>query len=345
MHHRQNALNKWLKLQLDSTSFTLSPLAGDASFRRYFRLYHSNKTQIVMDAPPEQETLQPFIVISALLREVGVHAPRVHAQDSTQGFAILDDFGDILLLNRLSVHTAEKLYETAIATLISMQNCHNSTLSALPRFDYSFIMTELTVFREWFLDHYLKLQLSVEEKNILDETFDWLAKEIIQQPQVFIHRDYHSRNIMLLDDELGRAVPKDQDNIQLGIIDFQDAMQGPLTYDLVSLLKDCYIQWSQDQVIQWASRFYEKTSAIYQWSFSEFICAFNLCGLQRHLKVLGVFSRLHIRDKKSNYLQDLPLTLHYAMQCLESYKELESFYQFMKNRVCLPDDLRNAVRQ
>jgi N-acetylmuramate 1-kinase len=328
MHNRQNALYRWLEqLYGPAASFTLIPLKGDASFRRYFRLYHQDLRQVIMDAPPDKEDLEAFLAIANLLSRSGIRIPQIHAFDKVQGFAILEDFGDTLLLDQLCLQTAYKLYPAAIKTLIRMQDYLTSDLKQLPSFDKPFILAELNLFREWFIHLYLGIQLTSKEETLLHQTFDWLSNEISQQPQIFIHRDYQSRNIMLL--------PNDED-IELGIIDFQDAMQGPITYDLVSLLKDCYIQWPREQVIGWLSDFYQQAPIAKQYSLPDFIRAFDFCGLQRHLKVLGVFCRLHLRDKKANYLPDLPLTLHYVMDCLESYEELKPFYQFMQTRIRLP---------
>jgi aminoglycoside/choline kinase family phosphotransferase len=325
MHNRENALKIWLEKILAPLRYTITPLTGDASFRRYFRLHRENMTQIIMDAPPKMETIEPFLAIADLLSRSSVRTPKIHAADNEQGFAILDDFGDLLLLNQLSPQNADNLYLAAIDTLVRMQNCETS---GLPDFDKQFILYELAIFKEWFLQAYLKIELSSSEETLLTETFDWLSNEILQQPQVFIHRDYHSRNIMLL---------ANKDKIELGIIDFQDAMRGPVCYDLVSLLKDCYIQWPREKIKSWLTYFYNQTELVrQQYSLKAFIKAFDYCGLQRHLKVLGVFSRLFLRDNKPNYLQDLPLTLHYVMACLECDDELKPFYQFLQKRIRLP---------
>jgi N-acetylmuramate 1-kinase len=327
MHNRQNALHRWLEQLLSPAPFTLTPLTGDASFRRYFRLHYNDFSQVIMDAPPEKENIEPFLAIANLLRRARVRVPQIYALDKVQGFVILEDFGDTLMLNELCLNTADKLYTAAIKTLITMQEYLTPSLEQLPSFDKQFIFLELNLFSQWFLGLYLAIELTSKEERLIQETFTWLSKEICQQPQVFVHRDYHSRNIMRL--------PNDQE-IALGIIDFQDAMRGPVTYDLVSLLKDCYIQWPREQVMSWLSDFHRQAPSAKQYSLQDFSRAFDLCGLQRHLKILGIFSRLYLRDKKPKYLQDLPLTLHYVMDCLESYEELKPFYQFMQNRIRLP---------
>lgn len=321
MHNRKNALQLWLEKTLRSTDFTLIALTGDASFRRYLRLHHENKNYIVMDAPPEKEPLGTFLSMGAFLRKNNLHAPEVIAVDQSLGFALLEDFGDDLLLDQLTPSSANTIYQLALLTLIQFQQCPPPFW--VTPFNKAFMLKELDLFKEWFLEKYLHLTLTSSQNELVNETQHWLVNEIIKQPQVLIHRDFHSRNLMILEDE------------QLGIIDFQDAMVGPITYDLVSLLKDCYIQWPKKQINEWVSFFYQHSPLAKQSPFSEFIYAFELCGLQRHLKVLGVFSRLHIRDNKSNYLNDLPLTLRYILDCVESYKELEPFYCFMQ-QVQLP---------
>lgn len=327
MHNRENALNKWLLQTLAGPQFELIPLTGDASFRRYFRLQSSQGQQIVMDAPPEKERLEPFLTVADLLTKAGIRTPQIQFSDISQGFAILEDFGDTLLFHKLSPQTANHLYKEAITTLINIQQNPGLARAELPIFNNEYILQELQLFREWFLSAYLKLSLSQQEETLLNTVFGWLSDEVAQQPQVFIHRDYHSRNIML--------VEKDN-KTELGIIDFQDAMRGPCTYDLVSLLKDCYIQWPAEQVHHWLAFFYEQLPLNSGYSLKNFTRAFELCGLQRHLKVLGIFSRLYLRDNKRNYLQDLPRTLNYVRDCLGRYEELHSLSKFMQQRVSLP---------
>ncbi len=326
MHARQNALNEWLKTIFPDNAFTVAPLAGDASFRHYFRLHHGKDSYIIMDAPPDKETIIPFINISRLLAKKGIHTPALHGIDQEQGFLLLEDLGDSLLINAL-VHTpADKLYKAALTTLINIQQCP-TTEPQLPPFNQAHMMQELSLFRQWFLHDYLHLQLSDVEEQCINETFDWLTHEINKQPQVFIHRDYHCRNLLVVGENL---LP------DIGVIDFQDAMRGPFAYDLVSLLKDCYIQWPREQIIQWLNYFYTLLPNAHGYSLPDFTRAFDLCGLQRHLKVLGIFCRLHLRDKKDAYLRDLPLTFNYVMACLEDYNELRPFYQFMQQKVQAP---------
>ena len=319
MQTRQNALMNWLNTTLADIPFTVTPLAGDASFRRYFRLHSDGMTRVIMDAPPSKESMAPFIDIAGILAKNGVYTPTVHAVDYSLGFALLEDLGDELLLKALSQDNANNLYTLAMDTLLQIQHTPISS-SSLPFFDKPFMTSELNLFIEWFLSAYLNITLHADEAEMLHQTFDWLTTQIASQPLVFIHRDYHSRNLIITGDSLG-------------VIDFQDAMQGPVTYDLVSLLKDCYVQWPAEKIAHWLEYFYQRSPSETRGSLTEFTRSFDLCGLQRHLKVLGVFCRLHLRDNKSSYLGDLPITFNYTMACLEAYEELQPFYHFMQQRV------------
>jgi aminoglycoside/choline kinase family phosphotransferase len=324
MHARQNELNEWLE-QLFHKPFSIKPLAGDASFRRYFRLDDGETSYVIMDAPPEKENTAPFIKVAHLLKTMHVHAPTIHAIEENKGFLLLEDLGDELLLKHLSLNNADSLYKAAMDPLLRMQQYPIN--QPLPLFDKNYMLQELSLFHDWFLNRYLGLSLTQDKETLLKETFTWLIDHISKQPQVFIHRDYHSRNLLLI---------RQEPALEIGVIDFQDAMKGPFAYDLVSLLKDCYIQWPREQVLQWVTYFYHQNSKHHGWSLAEFIEAFDLCGLQRHLKVLGIFCRLYLRDNKSNYLNDLPLVFRYVTACTESYKELQSFHHFMQNEVYLP---------
>lgn len=327
MHERENALRKWIENSIEFKDFVLTSLTGDASFRKYYRLQYKGLNQIVMDAPPGKEDLAPFIHIADVLSQRNVLTPEIIAADQQQGFLLLSDFGDQLLLGALTAQNADNFYEDAIKTLLKIQECP-ITDPKLPAFNKAFMMQEMNVCNEWFFNAYLSLQLEQSESALIHNTMDWIAEQVSQQPLVFIHRDYHSRNLMLVDNASG---------VSLGVIDFQDAMSGPITYDLVSLLKDCYIAWPREKILEWLTYFYANhpiTRSTYE--LPDFIRAFDLCGLQRHLKVLGVFSRLHLRDNKPGYLKDLPLTLQYVMECTESYSELQPLYQFFQERVRLP---------
>lgn len=314
---RKNALNKWLQHYFGDTDFRMHPLTGDASFRAYFRLHRGAKTWIIMDAPPEKETIDSFLIIAALLMKQGIHAPMIYTVDTANGFILLEDLGNTLLFNQLSVNTVDTLYADAIRLLLQIQTC---SVAKLPVFNHQFIQNELELFHHWFLTIHLKLELTPTEEQLLRTSFNWLGLELLKQPKIFVHRDYHSRNLMIADNDLA-------------VIDFQDAMQGPFTYDLVSLLKDCYIKWPRQQVIKWVSLYYEQMPQQHDWSLVAFTKAFDLCGLQRHLKVLGIFCRLHWRDNKSRYLDDLPLVIEYVKEALEREAALFAFYTFFKQRV------------
>jgi hypothetical protein len=323
MHERENALKEWLKHIISPNDFILTPLTGDASFRRYFRIQYNGLTQIVMDAPPEKEDLNPFIHITEVLTRAQVLTPQIIAINRAEGFLLLSDLGDTLLLKELGADTADNYYKKAIDTLMLMQQCPVND-PQIPSFDKAFMLKEMSLCLEWFLKSYLSLELSEKEQFLIQTTLNWIADEVTKQPTVFIHRDYHSRNIML-------TKPS-----SLAVIDFQDAMYGPITYDLVSLLKDCYISWPREDVLNWVHYFYEHNEAAHCSEKEAFVRAFDLCGLQRHLKVLGVFCRLHLRDGKAGYLADLPLTLKYVLDCAETYEELHPFLHFLQNRVYLP---------
>lgn len=319
MPTREQILNQWLNTVLPKAPFTLTPLTGDASFRRYFRVHQNQKTYIVMDAPPEKETLTPFLAIAAILEQSGILVPARFEQELKHGFLLLSDFGEKLLFNSLTPDNTPSSYSDAIRVLLQLQTIQAN----LPPFDAKHIYHELSLFKDWFLKAHLGLSLNEQELDLLDNTFSYLVDELVHQPQVFIHRDYHSRNIMRLP------------NNSLGIIDFQDAMIGPCAYDLVSLLKDCYLNWPKTFRDNLVDTFYLHSPQAQHLSKQNFTEAFEMCGLQRHLKVLGIFSRLALRDHKPNYLNDLPLVLHYVMDCLENRPALSAFYQFMSEKVRL----------
>ncbi|GGI93388.1 aminoglycoside phosphotransferase family protein [Legionella impletisoli] len=322
MHNRQYALNDWLKKNY-AHAFNLTPLTGDASFRSYYRMSINQQTFIVMDAPPEKEPLEPFIQVNHILQQLGAHAPQIYASDIEQGFLVLEDFGDQLLLTALTIHNADALYKVAMGEILKMQQTIPQKVN-LSKFDKSFMLLQMDLFREWFLHRYLGLEIYPEHELLMQKTFCWIADTIEKQPYVLTHFDFHSRNLMLIPNETPA---------KLGVIDFQDAMFGPFTYDLVSLLKDCYIQWPREQTLCWIRYFYNHLPQTDIGSFEEFVRGFDVCGLQRHLKVLGIFSRLHLRDNKPGYLKHLPLTLNYFNDCLETYDELKPFYQFAKDVV------------
>ncbi|MBV34691.1 MAG: aminoglycoside phosphotransferase [Rickettsiales bacterium] len=330
---RQSQLKEWSKQQIgallsDSShsaeNYQWSMVSGDASFRRYFRWTDvaNGQSWIAVDAPPEHENSRQFVKVAQLLE--GVNAPRVLAKDFEQGFMLLSDLGDRLYLPLLeeaqasdNIAIADNLYRRAIDSLVQIQQ---SPATSLPDYDEMMLRSEMELFRDWFLQKHLGLVLSTIEHRLLDTTFEHLIQSAQSQPQVFVHRDYHSRNIM------------DCDNTDApGIIDFQDAVRGPLTYDLLSLLRDCYIQWSPQQVESWIDYYLEQSPAVLE--KDQFIQWFDWMGLQRHIKVAGIFCRLNYRDGKEAYLKDIPLTLTYILQQAEKYPEMSEFYHWLKEKV------------
>lgn len=293
----------------------IAPASADASFRRYFRITDEGKTFIVMDAPPEKEDCQPFIHIAQLLLDRDLNVPKILQQDLEQGFLLLSDLGSTVFLSELNDDTADEMYTAAMDSLLSLQKNKNPDL---PRYDEALLRTEMALFPDWYLEKHLKISVSDEQKNILEQTFASLVKNALEQPQVCVHRDYHSRNLMVNND----------DPQQPGVIDFQDAVIGAVTYDLVSLLKDCYIKWPREKVEAWVKYFHsqaELQGIISAVSFDKFLRWFDLMGLQRHIKVAGIFSRLYHRDGKEGYLNDIPLTMDYIFEVLERYPEFKPF--------------------
>ena len=321
MPFRQNALQNWLSDTLKGAAFQLKPLTGDASFRRYFRLYSGISSYIVMDAPPDRETIVPFIEKAAMLKAVAIHTPAILASEPTQGFLLLEDFGDTAFLHHVNASNADRLYGAATQLLQQIQTI---SCTALPRFDHDEIMRELQLFTHWFVQQHLGIGVTKQEHELLHSTFTWISQALLQQPQVFVHRDYHSRNLMILPHTTELA---------LGVLDFQDAVAGPLTYDLVSILKDCYVQWRPEQIAGWRDQFYHQLPPQYAGSLADFAQGFELCGLQRHLKILGIFCRLYLRDGKAQYLKDLPLTYHYVSSSSQQIPALASFFEWLQTRI------------
>ena len=307
---RLEKLTQWI--HQDSPNMTIEVASADASFRRYFRVSNNEsnneKTTIAMDAPPEQEDCKPFIDVTQRLRDADVHAPEIIRQDLEQGFLLLEDFGSTPYLDRLCPPTADKLYSDAIKALLKIQTADTQ---GLPEYDEALLLQEMQLMPEWFLQKHLGITPTTEQQKIIDRTLAVITASVLQQPQVFVHRDYHSRNLMILENDTP------------GVIDYQDAVLGPITYDLVSLLKDCYICWPHEKVSKWALADYKKQAEqaglISNIKDSTFIQWFDYMGLQRHIKVLGIFARLNHRDGKSHYLNDLPLTLHYVMEVANKY--------------------------
>jgi len=304
------------------------PLSGDASFRRYFRLLLPDTSYLLVDAPPPREDCHPFVRIARRLQDGGLAAPRIEAADFEQGFMLLEDFGDALYLQRLLQARDEgdracvdRLYQRAMHCLHQMQTL---AVDELPPYGQLLLEQELRLFDHWFCEQYLQMSLSTAEQQMLAELYGLLIARAKAQPQVFVHRDYHSRNLMLRrSDDAGAP----------GIIDFQDAVLGADTYDLVSLLRDCYVVWSPQDVQRWALAFASGLPPARQRSDAEFLRDFDLMGLQRHLKVIGIFARLCLRDGKAGYLADIPAAARYVRQVCAAYEELAAFSAWFETRL------------
>lgn len=301
MDERSSQLNRWLE-RLGYRDFRLSPASEDASFRRYLRLEADGQSLIVMDAPPELEPCDQFIEVAKLLRGAGLSAPEVSALDLEQGFLLLTDFGGGDYLSLLHDETAAPLYRDALAALLVMQTRIDP--GGLPPYDEALLYREMDLFHDWFLGELLGIELNAEQRGAWLSCRQVLVDNALEQPRVFVHRDFHSRNLM----KIPYRSP--------GILDFQDAVNGPLTYDLVSLLRDCYIAWPPSRVESLALNYYEaaRANGLTEVDSGQFLRWFDLMGVQRHLKAIGIFSRLRIRDGKSGYLKDIPRTLDYVHQ-------------------------------
>ena len=306
-------LQQWLRHDLSMAFDNIEPASGDASFRRYFRIDHDGESLIVMDAPPEKEDCVPFINIANALLKTGLNVPRVLQQNLEQGFLLLSDLGSVQYLEQLNSESAEQLYGDAFDALLLMHR-DTENHAHLPPYDHALLIKEMELMREWYLEKNLNLTLNAQQHAVLDDAFELLAQSALTQPQVLVHRDYHSRNLMVVD----KGNP--------GVLDFQDAVIGAITYDLVSLLKDCYITWPREQVLAWVRGYYQRlqeNGLIDEIGETQFIKWFDFMGAQRHLKVVGIFSRLDIRDDKPRYLKDIPRTLAYILEVCELYDELK----------------------
>jgi aminoglycoside/choline kinase family phosphotransferase len=310
----------WLENDLLLTVTHCEPASSDASFRRYFRIKTPEDQFIVMDAPPEKENIEPFIRIANLLTQSQINVPTIFQQNLTDGFLLLEDFGSQCFLDQLKANNAKDLYQTAFDSLFKLQTQTPLKNCGLPSYNEQLLRRELALFNEWFLDQLLGV---TSPEQIWDTVQATLVESALEQPVICVHRDYHSRNLMILDSD------------SPGVIDFQDAVIGPITYDLVSLLRDCYIAWPEQQVDQWMAQYFERLrrADIISCSLTRFKRWFDLMGMQRHLKAIGIFSRLHLRDGKSSYLNDIPRTLNYVTTICAAYPELFEFNGFLHTQV------------
>jgi N-acetylmuramate 1-kinase len=318
-------LTRWVFDDLGFAGGRLAPASADASFRRYFRVTRGEDSYIVMDAPPDKEDLGPFSSVSRLLLRIGVNVPVILATDSKRGFLLLSDLGVRQYLDELEVETVDRLYADALGALSTMQTADGAMARDLPRYSHALLMREMDLMPEWFLGSHLRLQVSAAERGMLAGQFEILAQSALAQPAAFVHRDYHSRNLLVTETD------------NPGILDFQDAVWGPVTYDLASLLKDCYIAWPAPRVRDWALQYRERLLSrgfpFLGATESEFIRWFDLVGLQRHIKVLGIFARLFYRDGKQQYLRDLPRVLRYTREAAGAYAETAQLADFIAGRI------------
>jgi aminoglycoside/choline kinase family phosphotransferase len=332
-------LQGWLARDLGLHAERIEPASSDASFRRYFRVVCADRTLIVMDAPPESEDVRPYLRVTALLEPLGIHVPHVHEADVARGFVLLEDLGSTHFLAQLGAGAdPQRLYGDALQALAQIQLRGGAAAAELSPYDRAPLARELALMPEWFLERHLALQLTAAEREMIAAAFEFLIGEALSQPQVFVHRDYHSRNLMVV----GERNP--------GVLDFQDALRGPIGYDLVSLLKDCYISWPRPRVLEWVSGYRALLQAhggAAGGGPAQFLRWFDLIGAQRHIKVLGIFARLWYRDGKPGYLRDLPLTLDYVRETCRLYPELAALSDFMERRVApeLPRANERAARQ
>lgn len=318
---REQLIYTWLTSVLKNDQFKIAFLAGDASFRRYARIQLQNKTYMLMDAPPEKEDCVPFVTIDEFFAGHGVRVPQIVAKDLAQGFLLLEDFGDVLLSTLLNEETVDKYYEQSFKQLIHLQSVNGQ--EQFPAYSYEKLLTEMKLLTDWMLPS-LQITPSVEQQQVIDDAFDLLARTALAQPQVIVHRDFHSRNLMKIADET-----------ELGVIDFQDAVIGADTYDLISITRDAYVQWNAERVYQWFRVFYDllPESAKQNRSFEQFKRDADLMAIQRHIKILGIFVRLFERDGKSGYLKDLPRVMWYLLEESRGYAELDEFMLFINNIV------------
>lgn len=334
---RLQLLESWLRRDLQLPLDRLEPASVDASFRRYFRVWRGQETFIAMDAPPEQLSIAPYVELAGKLLRMGVTAPRIFARDDARGFLLASDLGTRMYLDELAAHRddtarVDALYRDALVALCTIQAKGTGDAASLPSYDHAFLLREMHLMPEWFCSRHLRLALGGADEKVLADSFERLASVALEQPRVFVHRDYHSRNLMLLAPGGTERNP--------GILDFQDAVLGPVTYDPVSLLKDCYIAWPRERVRAWLSgyrRMAEAAGVPVGDSEARYVRWFDLLGAQRHLKVLGIFARLFHRDGKPGYLRDLPRVLDYITEvCAEhrhDHGELGGLGDFLERRV------------
>jgi len=317
LEQRLQRLHEFVSQAIGTQDYGFAPASSDASFRRYFRVSFDGRTEIVMDAPPEHENCERFIKVAEFLAATGLNVPLIKAADLEQGFLLISDLGTAQYLDLLDSKNADRLYGNALQSLLLLQKAEPAI--EFPEYDEALLTRELGIFSEWYLQRHLGRALNRKETAQLQQVYDCLVQNALEQPRVIVHRDYHSRNLL----DTGTTRP--------GILDFQDAVIGPITYDLVSLLKDCYIAWPEDRVERWACDYKSRCVAdkvMAEVSTQEFLRWFHLMGVQRHLKAAGIFARLKHRDAKPGYLADIPRTLSYVARVARQYPELEVLIEY-----------------
>lgn len=319
MDIRQNCLQDWLTRDCGFNTFSLQPMVGDASFRRYFRVLSQEQSWVAMDAPPDKENCVAFTAISKALRKLGLMSPEIFKENIPQGFLLLTDFGDKQLLSELTLSNVQQLYGQALDSLAKLQACLDVQGWKVPSFTTTLMVEELEGFKEWFLLRYLNVTLTPVIETMLSRVFNFLANLAASQPMVFMHRDYHSANLMVL--------PQNK----IGLLDFQDAFIGPVTYDLVSLLRDCYIDWPEPIITNLALSYKQRINLPV--SDELFLHWFDGMGLQRHMKALLTFSRKYKRDANPHYLKHIPRTLKYLSTISKHYPECNEFFDFLHTAI------------
>ncbi|MDX1487161.1 MAG: phosphotransferase [Acidiferrobacterales bacterium] len=321
MDDRLQALRLWLEAILDIPIDEIHPASADASFRRYFRVHAGGATYIAMDAPPDKYNAHTYVRIARHFRSIGLNVPRVLHIEAQRGFLVLTDLGDEVYLAQLNGHTVGRLYGDAMRALRLLQQ-DGGMGAGLPDYDLQLLLAEMELFPEWYLGRHLGIRLTRKQQGVLDRTFGSLARCALDQPRVCVHRDYHSRNLLVRDEH------------NPGIVDFQDAVRGPVTYDLVSLLRDCYIAWPQARVEAWAREYHD--AALHAGipvgeDPDRFLRWFDWMGVQRHLKAAGIFARLRHRDNKPGYLQDIPRTLGYVLEVSAHHADLQPLHTLLRD--------------
>jgi aminoglycoside/choline kinase family phosphotransferase len=320
---RLQQLNNWLGSVLAGRDYKIAPASADASFRRYFRVSLADETYIAMDAPPPQEDCTPFVEVADLFLKAGLNVPKIVAKDLENGFLLLSDLGNTTFLSALQspngMTIAADLYRDASQALIKMQLASKPNI--LPSYDEALLTREMQLLPDWYIAKHLNVTLTEQQQAVLNKTFTLLNQNILAQSKVYVHRDYHSRNLMV-----------QSSSHDLGVLDFQDAVYGPITYDLVSLLKDAYISWDEDQILDWAVRYWQsakKAGLPVPDDVADFYRDFEWMGAQRHIKVLGIFARLYHRDDKDGYLKDMPLVMDYLRRVCDRYIELKPMLRLL----------------